>query len=79
MCEARSLFVNTPYPPPDAAGGSQAAGSCRLMCLALGGQGLLPVVRPLNTWLQPFLLFLLSFAVGAAPSKHLMTISSQFF
>lgn len=33
----------------------------------------------LNTWLRPFLLFLLSFAVGASPSKHLMALLSQIF
>lgn len=42
-------------------------------------QGLQPVIKDLNTWLQPFLLFLLSFAVSMSPSKCLMAVLSHIF
>lgn len=40
-------------------------------------QSLHPGIKDWKTWLQPFLLFLLSFAVRASSSKHLTAILSQ--
>lgn len=74
--------THEPGPCPPAAASLWGGGPATLPPGVAGAeegspQGLHPVMKDSNTWLQPFSLFLLSFAVRASPSPVVSDLPSE--